>query len=130
MSFRISRDIDKFKYQVSVYIIMKGISMAIETIVAIIIAVVVLSLLLAWLQTGTGPGRDITKYLQDKSNGCLAYRAHDCKTDFIAPGTLSTACRELAKAGYIQTGGGAPGCISGGSDCIPQCCKDICPAGA
>ena len=118
---------------------MKGISLAIETIIILILAVTVLSVLLFFFRENVNPAQDTVKYMQMQTNACSGYVSYNprCVNEELLDNTARTeldsteikarigeACKALNK---IR--GNYPACSGGSGDmtCIRQCCKTFCP---
>lgn len=102
--------------------------MTIETIVVIILAVAVLTLLLGWLNKDTGPAMSITAAQTEMNNGCFAYKNNGCQTGVgVDTKKIADACTTLAKNGFLQIK--ADACLTkiGNDQCIKECCQKLCP---
>ena len=108
---------------------MKGISIAIETIVYLILAITVLSVLLLFFLTQAGPAQDQYTLEAKRDRFCGAYATKDfaCvgknnQPADVQPEVLNgiqSACNELTRrfnAGYSECQGSAT------LRCIQQCC--------
>ena len=109
---------------------MKGMSMAIETIIYLILAITVLSVLLLFFLTQAGPAQDQYTLEANRNRFCGAYAVKDfacvgkdgTNAVDIDPKVLSgigTACGELTRrfnAGYTDCSGSAS------LKCIQECC--------
>ena len=109
---------------------MKGVSLAIETIIILILAVSVLTVLLFFLRSQVGPAQDTATLLREQTSACSAYVGADPACTDATDATqesrtkLATACKGL----YRQ--GGSYSACSGGSptpECIKACCRSFCP---
>lgn len=118
---------------------MKGVSLAIETIIVIILAVTVLTVLLYFFRSTQGPAEDAIKLLRLQTNACSAYVFYDERcTGNIIDETLrnqlsnsqilqniASACSGLSR----QHGGDYPGCANQNTaspQCIKECCRTFC----
>lgn len=113
---------------------MKGISMAIETIVYLILAITVLSVLLFFFLSQAGPSQDQFKLEADRNRYCSSYVSKDlaCAGKGGSPVTdvqsdivnkIKTTCLELNRRfnfNYCQ------GDKAGDLECIRDCCI-TCP---
>ena len=112
---------------------MKGISIAIETIVYLILAITVLSVLLFFFLSQAGPSQDQFKLEADRNRYCATYVSKDFSctgkdgnpVDTVNPDVVNkikTTCLELNRRfnfAYKCDG-------SNDLDCIKQCCL-TCP---
>lgn len=109
---------------------MKGVSIAIETIVYLILAITVLSVLLFFFLTQAGPAQDQYKLEAERNRWCGSYVTKDLlcsgQNNGPHPGVsvevvrkIKEACTELSRRfGYAYTE-----CIGGDNlRCIQQCC--------
>ena len=103
---------------------MKGMSLAIETVIVIILACIVLVALLFFF-TGTFiPGSERAKAEMDRANYCQQYANFDSKCSDIKDGTkyirqnLTETCPKL---GYPCTDSGI-----NGIECFQKCCEMYC----
>ncbi|HLD38738.1 MAG TPA: hypothetical protein VJB05_00300 [archaeon] len=111
---------------------MKGISMAIETIIYLILAILVLSVLLLFFLSQATPPQDQFALEAKRNSACAAYTTQDfrCVGENGQPligGTIitniQTSCNELTR----RFNGGYDKCESGSLlECIKQCCL-TCP---
>ncbi|MFA4820209.1 MAG: hypothetical protein WC613_04620 [Candidatus Aenigmatarchaeota archaeon] len=111
---------------------MKGMSMAIETIIYLILAILVLSVLLIFFLSQAGPPQDQFALEAKRNSACGAYVTKDfrCAGKDNAPvpsGTIptniGTACMELTR----RFNGGYGSCDTTASlACIKECCL-TCP---
>ncbi|MEK6888297.1 MAG: hypothetical protein AABX14_05115 [Candidatus Aenigmatarchaeota archaeon] len=111
---------------------MKGISMAIETIIYLILAILVLSVLLLFFLSQATPPQDQFALEAKRNSACGAYTIRDFRcagkdnNPFPSgdiPTKIQTACQELTR----RFNGGYDDCESGPSlKCIQQCCM-TCP---
>ncbi|MFH0949308.1 MAG: hypothetical protein V1802_02365 [Candidatus Aenigmatarchaeota archaeon] len=121
---------------------MKGVSLAIETIVFIIIAVTVMSSLLVYFRMISIPTEDFTKLTERQAVYCSAYARFDGSCDGLTADKkgeaeetlkgLADTCKRLADA---NKGGGYPQCKGkttldptkiGDINCIRSCCSMYC----
>ncbi|HIG96901.1 MAG TPA: hypothetical protein HA230_00970 [Candidatus Aenigmarchaeota archaeon] len=113
---------------------MKGISMTIETIIYLILAILVLSVLLLFFLSQAGPPQDQFALEAKRNSACGAYTVRDFRcagksgSPITNPGdpipiNIQAACHELTR----RFNGGYDKCESGPSlECIQQCCM-TCP---
>ena len=122
---------------------MKGVTLPIETIVILALAIIVLGVLLFFFTTTSSPAIDLVKLKQEQSIFCSSYQQQnpDCDeerheeivTDF--PGAdqpelfvkLAGVCSKLNIAE-----GGYPACTGQKLDypCVIECCKMYCGGAA
>ena len=113
----------------------KGISIAIETIIYLILGITVLSVLLFFFLTQAGPAQDQFRLEADRNRYCGSYVSKDllCKGSggkvvSIGPEVLNgigTACGELNRRfnfDYKECSPGSPASLT----CIKNCCL-TCP---
>ncbi len=111
---------------------MKGIAIAMETIVYIILAVLVLAILLFFLTSQTRPIEDRVKLLQDSARYCASYIQVDSTCGNIGNvDNSNVAGGSKLVSDLITTCGklGTLGCGTIGGDrqtCIQRCCT-VCP---
>ena len=104
---------------------MKGISLSIETIVVIVLAVIVLTALLAFFLGIWNPNANEAQLQADKTRLCGRYSSLYPDCDNIGTDSedlrrnISSVCSRL---GFSSCFGGSPASIS----CIEQCCYIYC----
>jgi hypothetical protein len=109
---------------------MKGVTLPIETIVVLVLAVIVLGVLLWFFATSSTPGIQLTKLKQEQSIWCSSYQQnnHDCdENDDDDVGDdiknkLADICYKLnqAEGGYSSCGG------TFSNACAKECCSMFC----
>ncbi|MFH1421079.1 MAG: hypothetical protein ABIG30_03925 [Candidatus Aenigmatarchaeota archaeon] len=118
---------------------MKALSLSIETVIVLIIAVIILGILTYFIMNMAKPGLDKMKWQQDASLACGRYIKFDetC-TDVPSPSDCTAneqnalkldACAAINilkdvcnKLEYSSCTGGTPSV-----NCIKQCCSVVCP---
>ena len=107
---------------------MKGVSLSIETIVILILAVIVLAAMLVFFSGTTNPAADTLRATRMQTESCAAYvrKDPDC-TDIgindVPPDVkqkIAEACNILQ--GYDECRGQPPTNIA----CVRSCCKTFC----
>ncbi len=105
---------------------MKGISIAMETIVYIILAVLVLTILLYFFTSQAGPAQDRTRLEEQRSNLCGLYSQQDVNCNNMNAVDASTRTSLLGVCGKLTE----PSCAAGqnydAQKCIQNCCF-TCP---
>ncbi len=114
---------------------MKGISIAMETIVYLILAVTVLSVALFFFMSQANPAQDQFTLEANRNRFCGIYTTNDfqCKGDGVNPlpvgkdndvlEGIGSACGELHRRSF----GHYPSCSGSASlECIKECCM-TCP---
>lgn len=109
---------------------MKGISIAMETIVYIILAVMVLTILLFFLTSQASPAQTMTELQNKRTQFCGRYTQYDSRCDRLdqvrdVPDMVTTVRELLTTCGKLEI----PQCGAGGNDqnCIQLCCL-MCPS--
>ncbi len=105
---------------------MKGISLAIETVVILIIAIVILGILTYFLIGQSLPGLDKIKMQQDAAALCASYVQidTDCSgtsteiNKFSDKTAFAKLCKDLGHAS-------CSGILN--EACLKQCCSTLCP---
>lgn len=105
----------------------KGITLASESIVVIILAVIVLAALLAFLSSVSGPTQDEVRLRLRQAQQCRSYveangkceRSADSRVDSDLKRDLVTTCTSLK---YARCTG------SDSIACVIECCSGYCPA--
>ncbi len=111
---------------------MKGISLAIETIIVVILAVTVLTVLLYFFRSTQGPVEDTLKLIQKQTNACSAYTSFDSRCSDISKVQNQDVLKNIADAckGLNRQRGDYPACAGQSTadiQCVKQCCKTFCP---
>ena len=114
-------------------IIMKGISLAIQTVIIFILAAAVVAIVLYFFISGTGESISLVNARSEQATGCTSYsnRYDNCNrggdnfgADFdnlaIACASLST---EYPACAFITTAS----TVAQKETCFLDCCKDFCP---
>ena len=106
---------------------MKGVSLSIETIVILILAVIVLAAMLIFFSGTTNPATDTLRATRIQTESCGAYvrKDPDC-TDIGINDVPPDVKQHIADA--CKTLEGYPECDTGSQDinCIRSCCKTFC----
>jgi hypothetical protein len=95
--------------------------MAMETIVYIILAVTVLTVLLIFFTSQAGPAQNTLELLNQQRDGCIAYAQQDpsCGNEgFPSAGKLEKACKSLKQFNECDSGST--------SSCFKACCRTFC----
>lgn len=109
---------------------MKGISLAVESIVIFIIAAAVLAILLYFFMTTANPSINIIQLKGEQTKWCNSYTTNDpnCDesgfVDVTIQDELANVCERLntVEGGFDQCTGVF------NIDCVKQCCKSFCPS--
>ena len=121
--------------------VMKGVSIAIETIIYLILAILVLTVLITFFLTQAGPAQDQYTLEAKRNSLCGAYVSMDFScvgrddgpktgeggVDPTIPETIASTCSELNRRfgfAYRSTAGSGGG--TSGLNCIRSCCI-TCP---
>jgi len=117
---------------------MKGVSLAIETIIVIILAVSVLTVMLFFFRSNFTPAETIVQLIAKQNNACSGYVFYDYDCDGTANSPLTGNANtefeniktRIAEAcdGLNKQRGDYPSCAgaSTGNACIKECCRSFC----
>ncbi|MBI4163128.1 MAG: hypothetical protein HY513_05580 [Candidatus Aenigmarchaeota archaeon] len=99
---------------------MKGVAIAMETVIYLILAVTVLTVLLYFFTSQANPAQNRLELYRQQQDGCLAFakQQKSCQEiDFPQKAQLEKTCRQLSE---FQS------CTTGGLNCLRECCRTFC----
>jgi hypothetical protein len=112
---------------------MKGVSLAIETIIVIILAVSVLTVMLFFFRSNYTPAETIVQLITKQNNACSGYvfYDYDCDGESNTRQTIpASILQDIAKAcdGLNNQRGDYPSCAGASTDnaCVKECCRSFC----
>ncbi|MFC2143446.1 hypothetical protein ACFLQN_03535 [Candidatus Aenigmatarchaeota archaeon] len=125
---------------------MKGISLAIETIIVVILAVTVLTVMLFFFRSQTSPAQETLELINRQTSGCSGYIFYDyrcnnnidteLRADLLESGILEKIAKSCAglyikEGSYPRCAGKATVSPANSDDlqCIQQCCRTFCQTG-
>lgn len=116
---------------------MRGITLAIETIIVVILAVSVLTILLFFFRSNYSDAETTVALINKQSTGCTGYIFYDpeCDAQDIRNGLdteildkIATACSGLNKirGDYASCAGKTTLSLPGDAACVQDCCRNFC----